>query len=460
MKRWLALALLPVLLSGRQVTFHEAARAALEHNEELKSRELEVKRTNEEVRIAQAMGLGRASVGITAGYTNNPLHVFGSKLASHEASFADFGFDQFLANMSGLTTTTADSVLAIKPEKLNNPSPRLNIESSISYELPLFTGYKLTSARTMADLQRRANEIKLKHDRKLLVREVLNAYNGVVLAKEFIAALKIAKTATSGFVKMAKDFSDAGMALKSDILEAQSYEADVDAKMIEAEGQRDLALAYLRFLTGRDEIDDVTGYEDLSAQISSLASMKEKALENREDLAWMRLNVKTMKEKIRFESAENYPMVGLMAKYGFNDNGLTLSGKHDFYMLGLGVGYTLYDWGKRDAEIQKARIDYNKMALMESYMGKGIALEVEKAWIEYRSKEGALRQKEAALALAEEVLEQMRGRYQYSLITMSQLLLKQADAQRARAEVAKARYELIRAAADLAIAQGIEIVKD
>lgn len=87
-------------------------------------------------------------------------------------------------------SATTQQLLDHQPDKLNNPESRTNFETKISYELPLFTGFKLENGKKMAKLQTLASKVKFSYDEKLLGLEVLKAYNGAVTAKEFIKATK------------------------------------------------------------------------------------------------------------------------------------------------------------------------------------------------------------------------------------------------------------------------------
>ena len=69
---------------------------------------------------------------------NHPLwKPFNSKLSSREASFRDFGFAQ-VGNMSNFD---------IQPKDLNYPEARNNFNTKLTYDIPLFTGFKLSNQK-------------------------------------------------------------------------------------------------------------------------------------------------------------------------------------------------------------------------------------------------------------------------------------------------------------------------
>ena len=91
-------------------------------------------------------------------------------------------------------------------------------------------------------------------------------------------------------------------------------------------------------------------------------------------------------------------------------------------------------------------------------MKDGIKLEVEKNFLTLQTKGKILIQKQKAKSLSDEVLIQSSEMYKNHLINMSNLLMQQANQQKANAETIMARYEKSLASATLKISLG-EIIK-
>ena len=101
--------------------------------------------------------------------------------------------------------------LNTQPIDLNYPEDRNNFNTKVTYEIPLFTGFKLQTQEDIMRIAQKAQEIKLNLDEKSLEFELLKAYNGAVVAKEFIKAIKTAKEAANLFVKSANAFYTEGV---------------------------------------------------------------------------------------------------------------------------------------------------------------------------------------------------------------------------------------------------------
>lgn len=452
------------LLSSYGVSFEEALEKTLQNNESLKAKKLAIKVNEINLRNVNGNTLGTLEFQENISRSNNALHTFGMKLGAREASFADFGFDQFLTstamgkimqNNTGVTQNDMADLLATQPDKLNHPTERNNFETKLVYQLPLFTGFKLENAKKMAELQINASKAKYSHDTKQLSLEVLKAYNGAVAAKYFINATKKAKEATSSFVFFAEQMYKEGFVTNIDVQQAGVYDMKINSMLLEAQNKYSLAIAYLKFLTNDYLIDSVKDFKSIKISDDNLAQLQESAISSRDDLKWMQHNTKTMQQKVKYEQSDNYPMIGAHIEYGFNDDELrNINNDKDYYTAAIGLKYKIFDGLNSSSNIEKAKLDYTKTKHYLQYMTDGIKLEVEKAYLTLGTKQSVLKEKIKAQNLADDVLEKSQEMYKNQLMKMSDLLMQQANAQKARAEVIMAKYEATVAAAKLQLSIG------
>ena len=460
-KKIITISVLPIFLFSFEINFSEALDLALQNNKELKAKKLSIEKAKEDLKEAKGYDYGTLKFNENYTKTNHAGYVFGMKMAQRGATFSDFGFDYFIDNMGGLmsssTTTQANTrsdLLAHEPNELNEPDAYSNYETKLSYDIPLFTGFKLSSAKQMSKLQIKANKAKYNFDEKSLGLEVLKAYNGAVAAKYFIDATKKAKEATSSFVEFANELYKEGLVTAIDVKQAGVYDLGVNARYEESNNQYQQALAYLRFLTGNRQIDKVGEFVNISSNSTELNSLQKEAIDNRDDYNWMDLNTKTMKKKIDFDSAEQYPMIGAHAEYGYNEQSVSMDDDQSYYLMAVGLEYKIFDGMKISTAKQKAKIEYKKTNYYFEYMKDGIKLQVENNLLNLQTKQKILKEKIKAGDLADEVLLQSKEMYKNNLINMSNLLMQQANAQRARAEVIKSKYDVTIAAAQLKLSLG------
>ncbi|MEA2050718.1 MAG: TolC family protein [Campylobacterota bacterium] len=468
MKKAILLLGAPLFLFAYTIDFETSLNKTIQNNKGLKAKKLEIDASKEELNEVKGYNYGSLVFNENISRTNNAGYVFGMKMASREASFGDFGFNEFLTPLGGAiygasqgqAPSDMSGLLATEPEDLNNPDARTNYETKVTYKVPLFTGFKLQNGKKMAKLQVLAKSALYNYDKKALGLEVLKAYNGAVASKEFIKATKKAKEATNSFVNFANELYNEGLVTNIDVKQALVYDMGVDTHMIEAKNRYDLALSYLRFLTSDDTITDVKEFQNISNDNLELNSLQDKAHTNRDDFLSMQYNKDTMKIKIDYESSNNYPTIGAQLEYGYNDNSLNnINSDHDYYLGAVGLSYTLFDGFISNSKKQKAKIEYKKTKNYFEYMKDGIKLEIEKNILNLQAKEKILKQKIKAQNLAQEVLEQSQEMYKNQLINMSNLLMQQAASQQANAQTIMAKYEKSLAAATLKISLGDTLQK-
>ncbi len=461
MKKFFILsACLSSLLVAKTVDFKTVLNEALSNNLELKAKKLNIDKAKADYKKANGYNYGKLSLSEDITKSNDALYVFGMKLESREATFRDFGFSDFLAAMPGLMggTTSGNTVLADQPKDLNYPGSRTNFKTKLVYEVPIFTGFKLTYAKEMAALQVKANKFKYAHDKNKLAIEVLKAYNGAVAAKYFIKALKTAKKTTLSLVKMISEFNKQGMATQIDLLQAKKRNNEINAMLIKAKNKYQLALSYLQFLTDDNTISSVGDFKIIIAPDKPLNELIKTALKGRNDLKWMSANVKTMQKKVKMDESAYYPTIGVHLEYGFNDNRPTVSMKKDYYVAAVGAKWNIFD-ASRGASVQKSKIEAMQTNYYYDYMKKGIALDVKQKYLDLKSKKAIVSEKLTNKELAQEIFKKYTYMYKQGMINITILLMKEAEARKARAELIKARYDEALAAAELQKAIG-DFVKE
>jgi outer membrane protein TolC len=453
MNKSLLILALPVLIIAKTVTFQEALNLTLQNNKELKAKEYESKKSIEDLKEAQGYKKGKLEFSEQISRTNNAGYVFGMKLASREATFGDFGFNEF--DMSGATNP-----LPVAPKDLNYPEARNNFETKLTFEMPLYTGGKLESAAAMAKLQIKANQAKFLHDKKQIGLEVLKAYNGAVAAKKFINMTKNAKVITSRFNKKAQELYDRKLVRIIDVKQSKMAAYSVDAKIEEAQTKFKLAIAYLQFLTNDKTITDVEEFTIFSLDKSTLDTLQKDAISTRDDYKWMQLNTDTMKKKIVFDGAAEKPMVGTHFEYGMNNDTLNTPfniHENDYYVAAIGLTYTLFDGDITKAKKQKAKIDYLKTKNYFEYMKEGINLQVKKNYLDFQTQTSTLKQKVKTQAMAEDILKETEDMFANNLkfrTNMMYLLMQLENMLKVQADVIMSQYDQTITSAKLKLSIG------
>ena len=427
---------------AQTVNFEQALNFTFKNNKDLKKQKLDIEVANLNIEKVNSISYGKLSFEEQINRTNHAGYVFNSKLSSREASFNDFGASEFDPNNLGVVA-----------EDLNNPEDRNNFNTKLNYDIPLFTGFKLSNQKEILKLQKKANEVKYNLDKRQLSYEVLKAYNQAVLAKEFIKTTKKAKESIAFIVKSANAFYKEGLVTKIDVKQAQVHELNINTKNLESENKFQLALAYLKFLTSKDEINDVEKLKYIKIKYSNFNVLYENALKNADELRMQDINIKAKKKNIEISKAEYYPTVYSHLEYGFNDDKLTLDSKKDYYNAVLGLKYTIFD-NTRDVDMQKSQIQYKKSLFDYEKLKDAIKLQLQKALLDLEIKEKILKEREETLVLANDIYKQSQLMYKNHLIAMTDLLQQEANLRNTKTQLIAAKYEKSLALAKINLISG------
>ncbi|MCG3692057.1 TolC family protein [Aliarcobacter butzleri] len=439
--------LISTLCYSQSINFNEVLQQALENSKDLKKQALNIDSIKQDYNIVDGINYGKVSISSEVSRTNHAGYVFNSKLSSREATFRDFGFSQMNEGMD------------IIPKDLNYPNDRTNINSYVSYDIPLFMGFKIENQKDILKLQEKANELLYNLDKKNLEFEILKAYNGAVVAKDFVKALEKAKQTVEFIYEGAKEFHKNGLVTKIDVDEAKVYQLNINSTLTEAKNNFNLALAYLKYLTSNENITDVENLENIYFDLKNFDELYNNALETRDEVKMQNITIEANKKNIDVQKGSYYPTVFSHLEYGVNDDRFTASKDKDYYIALVGISLTLFD-SSRSAYLEKSKIEHLKSTLDYEKLKDGIKLELEKAILDYKAKQEILKEKIEAKNLAFEVLNQANLQYKNRLISMTTLLSQEANFRKSESMLINAKYENSLALAKLNLVLGQNLNKD
>lgn len=450
MKKLSLFLIISKLAFAQTISFEEALNQTIENSKDLQKQKINIDIAKANSDFIDGLNFGKVSLNSDISRTNHSGYVFMGKLSSREATFRDFGFIENTGNLNDID---------IAPKDLNYPEAYTSINSYISYDLPLFTGFALYHQKGILKLQEKANEILYNLDKKTLEFEVLKAYNNAVLAKDFVKTMQKAKD-TIGFIKNgAKEFHKNGLVTKIDVNEAELYFLNTNSNLIEAENNFKLSLAYLKFLTSNENISDVENLQNTYLEIKEFEDLYKIALKNRDEITLQNISIEANNKNIKANQGSYYPSVFTHLEYGYNDDKFSTSKDKDYYMALLGISLTLFD-GTRSANLEKSRLEYLKAKLDFEKLQDGIKLEVQKAILDYKAKQEILKEKILASELASSVLNQAKLQYKNRLISMTTLLSQETNYRQSQTMLLNAKYENSLALARLNLVLGQNLQKD
>lgn len=415
----LTLILSVLKLNSAPLTLDEAVVLLKEQNLEIKSSLYEAKNAQNDLLVSQGYNYGSLDFVQNTLRSNDAGNVFGFKLSSREASFGDFGFNEF--DMTG--STPMQQLLATQPKDLNYPGYQNYFQSKLTYSIPLYTGGKLNSYEKIASEMEKIKQLDTASVTAEKIYQTRKSYYDMALLEHSIEQLSIMQKNIIVLQTTTKEMFKEGYAKKVDLLEVEAKKANLDRMLFEMEANKKLLYHYLSFLLNQNITEITIPSDDRAKSVISEADV----LANNSDLKKATHGLKVSSSMVDVANAPFLPTIGAFAEASSADN--TFLGNfsdHAAYTIGARLSWNLFNGGIDENTLEKSRINRLKASTQLELAKKGIALQVEKIKTEIESFDYQVSSLEKELELADQITKNYEGRYREHLTSMSDVIIKQS----------------------------------
>ncbi len=423
MKKLLAIFLFLGILNAAEtpdtsLTLSEALDILKEQNLEIRAAELEVQSAHKDEQSVSGMNWGKLDFIQDVARSNDAGNVFGFKLTSREAKFGDFGFADFISPPPGTT-----NVLDVQPTDLNYPDDRNFFQSKLRYEVPLFTGFALSS---YADIKAAMTKMKsLEKDQVLneKIYQLRKSYYDMALLESSIKNLQKILDNINTLENTTNNMIEVGYAKKIDLLEVKAKKGNVERLLLQMRSNEQLLYHYISFLLNQ-KVDHISVPQ---SEIAMPTYSDEEILSQNIDIQRAATGLTIRKNMVAASEASYYPTVGAFAEIATADDSfLGDASDHKAYTVGARLTWNIFNGGIDGAKIEKSRIDHLKMQSQVQLAKEGIALKIAKIRTEIQSADDEIASLEKELTLADAIYENYEGRYKEKLASMSDVIIKQS----------------------------------
>lgn len=397
----------------------EAIEILESQNLEIKAAAFDVDVATQQAKATEGMNWGTLDFTQDFARSNDAGNVFGFKLASREAAFGDFGFADFLSPPPGTT-----DVLGVQPNDLNYPEERNFFQTKLKYQVPLFTGFAITSYTQVMESMKHIKTLQKEQVKQEKIYELKKSYYDMALLSDSIKNLEKILKNIQTLESVTQEMIDEGYAKKVDLLEVEAKKGNVERVLMQMHASEELLYSYISFLLNQkvEQIALPTSqitiphYEDATLLERNLqVQQAATALEMREDM-------------LSAAKAAYYPTVGAFGEVSTADDSfLGDAVDHRAYTIGARLSWNLYNGGIDKAKIEESKIEQLKMHSQKELAKQGIALQVRKIETEIRSINQEILSLEKELRLADAIYENYLGRYKEKLVSMSDVIIKQSQ---------------------------------
>lgn len=388
-------------------------------NLELKTAKFDEQIASEDIDIANGANFGSLTLTQDAALSNDAGNVFGFKLASREANFGDFGAREFVNNYVG-----GNANYTTPPRDLNYPKDYSFFQTKLKYEIALFTGFKLSSYKNIAQAMKKMKTL----DKDALINEkvyqVKKSYYDMALLEDTIKNLNVILKNINTLENTAQNMIQEGYAKKVDLLEVQAKKGNVERLLSQMKSNEKLLYQYLSFLLNQD----VTAIETPSEDINMPQLSDETILINNIDIKKASTGLEIGDNMVRAQKAAYYPTVGAFGEVSTADNSfLNNAYDHLAYTVGARLSWNLFNGGADASAIQKAKIEQMKTKTQVEIAKKGIVLQAAKIKTQISSYDDDISSLKKELALTDEIYKNYEARYHEQLASINDVIIKQSQ---------------------------------
>jgi outer membrane protein TolC len=428
----LTLAVAVYSYAAESLTLDHAVEMAIRNNPRLKAADAQIEVADAGVLRSGSGFLPKVTVSETWSKTDNPLMVLGTKLNQEIVTPADFN-----------------------PSVINHPEPMSNYNTRLSVMQPVFNGGKEYIGRTQAKLARDASIQDRERARQEMVYNVVKAYYGLLLAKEYHkVAVQSIETSTAN-VKLAEARYQAGAVLQSDLLRAKVQYAEVKEMLTRAENNIKLASAGLNFAMGvpqgtEYEITGALSVQDLKTGVNDVIA---EAAAKRPDLLAMDLNRHNAEKSVSQARTDYLPSLNLMGQVDWNSDKFAAGDAKSWAVMAV-LQWNLFDGLVTRSKVKEALAASSRMKSLEEQARSAVQLQVRQAYYNLAASADRIAATASSIQEAEEGLRIVQKRYETGMTTFVDVLGAENSLIRARTNALQALYDNNTAHAELKLAVG------
>jgi len=384
-----------------------------------------------EVRIAKGYNYGKLDLSLSGMRSNDAGNVFGFKMQSREASFADFGVNEFLAPLGqaigavaqGQMPQDMSGLLDVQPSALNYPDARNHFQTKLTYVLPLYTGGKLTEYARISEGMVQMSRLDTQKILNEKIFQTKKSFYDISLVTRYITNLSKIINNIDRLENIVREMVKEGYAKNIDILEVEARKVEAQSMLNQAKLNKKLAYQFLSFLMNR-EVSSIRKIKDM-APIPYLEGSR--ASKNNIDIQKALLGLKIAKMAVAVEKAKFLPTVGFFAEYGSADNVLFNEFfDKDAYTFGLQLQWNFYNGNIDALNLERAKVNYMLVQDQVILAKKGIDLKVKKLQTEVLSANGDIRNYNKQFSFAKKVYSHYKAQYKEGIVSVSAVLMKQS----------------------------------
>ncbi len=413
-------------------TLDQVMELAVSNNPELQIMQERIGQADAQFGQAVSSFYPQIKIGLSFLYSNNPAQAFSMLIAERRLNFGGTDF--------------------------NHPGFVEDYRPQVTASYSLFRGgqdYYLSQA---VKLGIDATELEKDATRNRLLSSVAAAYYGELAAgAAHQVSLSVLNTVDSE-LKQSQTRMAAGAELKSDVLSIEAQLADAKQAEIQTANAIELARAMLKTLLGL-EIGEELAIADQQplptpARPAAFNELLNQALGQHPELKAAEKKLAAAEQQLNAAQAAYLPRADAYVSYGSDSKNLTYSSSRDNLTAGVMVELDLFNGFATQEKINKAEHEVNAAREQTRQIRLAIENQLKTAQLKLQEALGRIEAGAAAVAAAAEALRLVEEQRHAGAASVTRYLEAQTAHERMQNRLINARYDALRAEAELKQACG------
>lgn len=432
-----ALLLVPingVLAAAQQapVTLEQAIDFALENNPEISIMQSRIEQANTQLGEALASFYPQIKTSLSYQHTDNPAQAFAMIIAQRRL------------NLNGTD--------------FNHPGGVDNFRPQITATYSLFRGGQDYYLQEAAKLGIQTTELEKSAIRNRLINHVTGAYYGQLAAMDAHKVSLRSIEAVHSELEQSRINFRAGTILKSDVLSLEVQLAEAMDAEIHAKNAIELANTMLKTLLGLSARETLTLNTERQPSLPKAPGKFEKlldeALNQHPELKAAETRIAIAQRQLDAAQSAHLPKADAFVNYGSDSSNFTYSSGRDNVSAGVMLEMEIFGGFATTEKIKKAELDLKIAKTAVNQMQLQIESQVKTAQLKLQEALSRAEVTDLAVVSAEEALELVKAQRQGGVVTVTRYIEAEVARDKAHTRAIAARFDALRAEADLKQATG------
>lgn len=335
-----------------------------------------------------------------------------------------------------------------------------NYSLSATIEQPLFTGFKLSSLKSAASLNKEAERILFNKERINKIEEIKKAFWHFYNSEKIVALLKENLKSLKNHLNDTENFLENGLVTKNDFLKLKVEVSNIELKLLDAQNDKNIARTVFNKTIGlplNQKTQIITKEIIETTHLTDYTQLLDEALRNRSELKSTNLRVKALGKKKTASQSDWFPQLFAFGNFYYskpNQRFLPIENKfNDSWDVGVALKWNLWNWGGTSAKVQQAEEDLFQAKKTFELLKEAIELDVYNNYLKLQSAIKKINLTKMQIESAKENFRITELKFNQQLVTSTELIDAETALLNAKTmyETSKVEYELFKVALEKSV---------